>query len=363
MFETKVNSTATLSDVWKKRPLVISGPCSAETEEQLIQTAIALQAIGKVDVLRAGIWKPRTRPGNFEGVGEIGLSWLKKAKEITGLPNAIEVANAKQVELALMADVDILWIGARSTANPFSVQELADALKGVKVPIFIKNPINPDIELWIGALERLQKSGIEQIGLIHRGFSAYGNSEFRNAPTWQLAIEMKRRYSSLPFLIDPSHICGNRHLLKGVVQNAIDLDYNGVIIESHIHPDDAWSDAQQQITPLALQQLLGEIIWRKDKISAEKSEEDLERFRRIIDHLDDEILLLLGKRMNISEDIGNLKRENGVTILQTERWNKTLERLAENAKEIGLSPDFINQYFNAIHMESIRHQDKVMNFK
>lgn len=341
--------------------MIISGPCSAETEEQVVETAIALKAIGKVDVLRAGIWKPRTRPGNFEGVGAIGLSWLKKAKEITGLPVAIEVANAKQVALALESNIDILWIGARSTANPFSVQELADALKGVKIPIFIKNPINPDIELWIGALERIQKSGIEQIGLIHRGFSAYGQSEYRNLPTWQLAIEMKRRYTELPFLVDPSHICGNKHLLKSVMQNAIDLDYSGIIIESHYHPERAMSDAQQQITPQLLQKILEQIIWRKDKTGSVESEEDLERLRRIIDNLDDEILQLLGKRMNVSEQIGTFKRENGVTILQTERWNKTLKRLEENAKILGLSPDFVKQYFIAIHMESIQHQDKVMN--
>jgi len=363
MVEQTTDPMETIADFWQKRPMVIAGPCSAETETQVVQTAIELKAIGKVDALRAGIWKPRTRPGNFEGVGEIGLEWLKSAKEHTGLPIAVEVANAKQVQLALAAQIDILWIGARSTANPFSVQEIADALKGSDVPVFIKNPVNPDIELWIGAVERIQKCGIEKIGLIHRGFSAYGNSEFRNVPTWQLAIEMKRRFAGLPFIVDPSHICGNRHLLKSVMQNAIDLDYNGIIIESHNKPDEAWSDAKQQVTPQVLQKLIGEIIWRKEKISSEETEEKLERFRRIIDNLDDEILLLLSKRMGIAEEIGRYKKENAVTILQTTRWNKTLERLGKNAEKLGLSVDFVNQYFNAIHMESIRHQDKVMNLR
>jgi chorismate mutase len=344
-----------------QKPLIISGPCSAETEEQVIQTAMALKAIGGVDAMRAGIWKPRTRPGNFEGVGEIGLRWLKKAKKCSGLPMAVEVATAKQVDQALAAGIDILWIGARTTANPFSVQEVADALKGVRVPVLIKNPINPELELWIGALERVQKAGVEQTGLIHRGFSAYGHSEYRNVPTWQLAIEMKRRYNDLPFLVDPSHICGNRYLLKSVVQSAIDLDYDGILIESHIHPDSAWSDAQQQITPEELKTLLQQIVWRKEGNSGEAINENLERLRRVIDNLDDEILRLLNRRMEIAEEIGKLKKENNITILQTARWNKTLERIYKNGEKLGLTRDFIKQYFDAIHMESIKHQDKVMN--
>jgi len=348
-------------EIGQKKPLIISGPCSAETEEQIIQTALGLKALGKVDVMRAGIWKPRTRPGNFEGVGSVGLSWLKRAKEVTGLPMAIEVATAKQVEEALENDIDILWVGARTTANPFSVQEVADALKGVAIPVFIKNPVNPDIELWIGALERIQKAGIKQTGLIHRGFSAYGNSEYRNVPTWQLAIEMKRRYEQLPFLVDPSHICGNRHLLKSVVQNAIDLDYDGLIIETHHNPDQAWSDARQQITPAELGVLLQRIVWRKVVYTSEELNDQLERLRRVIDNLDDEILRLLSRRMEIAEDIGKFKKKNNITILQTIRWNNTLKRLYKNAEKLGLTRDFVKQYYDAIHMESIKHQDKVMN--
>src|SRR5690554_2415573 len=248
-----------VDDLWKKKPLIIAGPCSAETEEQVLQTAQQLKELNKVDILRAGIWKPRTRPGNFEGVGEVGLPWLQKARELTGLPFAVEVAAANQVEAALKYETDFLWIGARSTANPFSVHEIAQALKGVDIPVFIKNPINPDLELWIGAVERIEKAGIKQMGLIHRGFSVFGKSEFRNVPTWQIAIEMKRRFDELPFLIDPSHICGNRSLIKSVLQNAIDLDYDGAIIEVHVDPDHAWSDANQQINPQTLKDLLNQI--------------------------------------------------------------------------------------------------------
>ena len=234
-----------LDAVFNKRPLIISGPCSAETEEQLIQTATRLAATGKIDMLRAGIWKPRTRPGSFEGVGTKGLPWLQAAKKITGLPVTVEVATGKQVEDALHFGVDVLWIGARTTVNPFSVQDVADALRGVKVPVLIKNPINPDLELWVGAMERVANAGIEQIGLIHRGFSSYGNTEYRNAPMWHLAIEMKRRYPQTLMINDPSHICGRRDILQEVAQTAIDLDFDGLIVESHIDPDMAWSDAKQ----------------------------------------------------------------------------------------------------------------------
>src|SRR5919202_1082768 len=255
---------AAVQEVWKKRPLIISGPCSAETEEQVIETATRLKKTGKVDALRAGIWKPRTRPGSFEGVGTKGLNWLTQAKKITGLPVAVEVATAKQVEDALHFDIDILWVGARTTVNPFSVQEVADALRGANVPVLIKNPINPDLELWIGAVERVAKAGIKTIGLIHRGFSSYGNSEYRNAPMWHLAIEMKRRNPELLMINDPSHICGRRDILLDVAQEAIDLDFDGLMIESHIDPDNAWSDAKQQVTPERLAEMLGEITWRKE---------------------------------------------------------------------------------------------------
>lgn len=348
-------------ELLNKRPLIISGPCSAETEEQVIQTALRLKKTDKVDVLRAGIWKPRTRPGNFEGVGSAGLPWLQKAKQLTGLPFAVEVATAKQLEEALKHDTDIVWIGARTTANPFSVQEIADALKGVDIPVLIKNPVNPDMELWTGALERVVKAGIKNIALIHRGFSSYGDSEFRNAPMWQLAIEMKRRFPELPFIIDPSHICGNRHMLQEITQNAIDLDYDGVIIESHIDPDNAWSDANQQITPERLKELLEDIVWRKERITSEELHAQLEKLRRQIDRLDDEILQLLHHRMKISEQIGLYKKDHNITILQTERWNQILERVYKNGEKAGLSKEFITQYFDAIHMESIKHQDAIMN--
>ena len=345
----------------QKRPFIIAGPCSAETEEQVLATAQALKDTGQVDVLRAGIWKPRTRPGHFEGVGEVGLKWMQRVKNELGLLVAIEVANAKQVEAALKHDIDIVWIGARSSANPISVQEIADSLKGISIPVFIKNPVNPDLQLWIGAVERIEKAGIENIGLIHRGFSSYENMEFRNKPTWQLAIDMKSRFPNYPFLVDPSHICGKRELLKGVTQNAIDLDYDGVMIESHIHPDEAWSDAQQQITPHDFQELLNNIIWRKSEQEIGKVEEDLLRFRRLIDELDKEALRFLGQRMEIANAIGKLKKEKQLTILQTNRWQEVLDNLIVIGEGLGLSKAFIQQYFNAIHMESIRHQDKIMN--
>src|SRR5919206_1043846 len=265
-------SEATMKEVaqqkWNKRPLIIAGPCSAETEEQVLETTQRLAATGKVDMFRAGIWKPRTRPGSFEGIGTKGLPWLQKAKQLTGIPVAVEVATAKQVEDALHFDVDVLWIGARTTVNPFSVQEVADALRGVDVPVLIKNPINPDLELWSGAFERVAKAGIKQIGLIHRGFSSYGNTEYRNAPMWHLAIEMKRRNPELMMINDPSHICGRRDILQDVAQKAIDLDYDGLIIESHIDPDKAWSDAKQQVTPERLAEMLDQIVWRKEDVAS-----------------------------------------------------------------------------------------------
>src|SRR5690606_35167617 len=300
----------TTMDVWNKRPLIISGPCSAETEEQVLETATQLAATGKVDVLRAGIWKPRTRPGSFEGIGAKGLPWMAQAKKITGLPIAVEVANAKQVQDALHFDVDILWIGARTTVNPFSIQEVADALKGVDVPVLIKNPINPDLELWTGAVERVAKAGVKEIGLIHRGFSSYGNTEYRNAPMWHLAIEMKRRNPEIPIINDPSHISGRRDNLQELAQKAIDLDYDGLMIESHIDPDNAWSDAKQQITPEVLAALLDGIKWRKEEVDEAAYHAVLEKLRQQINHLDDELLQILGQRMKIADSIGRFKKDN-----------------------------------------------------
>jgi chorismate mutase len=363
--ETMQTETTTMESAvqqaWNKRPLIISGPCSAETEEQVMETAHRLKATGKVDMLRAGIWKPRTRPGSFEGIGTKGLPWMQHAKKETGLPITVEVATAKQVEDALHFDVDVLWIGARTTVNPFSVQEVADALRGVNVPVLIKNPINPDLELWIGAVERVAKSGIKQIGLIHRGFSSYGNSEYRNAPMWHLAIEMKRRNPDMMMINDPSHICGRRDILQAVAQKAIDLDYDGLIIESHIDPDKAWSDAKQQITPERLAEMLGDIVWRREDVASEEYHAALEKLRNQINHLDDELMQILSQRMKVAEKIGQYKKENNITILQTNRWNEILETAFSKGEKLGLSKEFITKYFDAVHLESINHQTKVFN--
>jgi chorismate mutase len=355
--ETKTGVEALL----QKRPLIISGPCSAETEEQVVQTATRLAATGKVDILRAGIWKPRTRPGSFEGIGTKGLPWLQQAKKESGLPVAVEVATAKQVEDALHFGVDVLWIGARTTVNPFSVQDVADALKGADVPVLIKNPINPDLELWIGAVERVANAGIKNIGLIHRGFSSYGNTEYRNAPMWHLAIEMKRRNPGMLLINDPSHICGRRDILMDVAQKAIDLDFDGLIIESHIDPDNAWSDAKQQVTPERLGEMISSIVWRTETIDSEELHAVMEKMRQQINQLDDELLQLIGQRMKVADKIGQYKKDNNITILQTNRWNAILERAYQRGDKLGLSQEFITKYFDAVHMESINHQNKIMN--
>lgn len=350
-----------VQEIWGKRPIIISGPCSAETETQVLETAQRLANTGKIDVLRAGIWKPRTRPGMFEGIGTKGLPWMQKAKQLTGLPITVEVATAKQVEDALHFDVDILWIGARTTVNPFSVQEIADALRGVDIPVLIKNPINPDLELWGGAVERVARAGVKQIGLIHRGFSNYGNTEYRNAPMWHLAIEMKRRNPGMPIICDPSHISGRRDILLDVSQKSVDLDFDGLMIESHIDPDNAWSDAKQQITPEVVAEMLNNIVWRKEDVNSEEYHAALEKLRQQINHLDDEILQLLGQRMKVADKIGQYKRSNNITILQTNRWNEILERGFVQGEKIGLSKEFITRYLDAVHMESINHQNKIMN--
>lgn len=346
---------------WEKRPLIISGPCSAETEQQVLATAQRLAATGKVNMLRAGIWKPRTKPGMFEGIGAKGLPWLQQAKKITGLPVTVEVATGKQVQDALAFDVDVLWIGARTTVNPFSVQEVADALRGVEVPVLIKNPVNPDLELWSGAVERVARVGVKQIGLIHRGFHTYGNTEYRNAPMWHLAIEMKRRNPEMVMINDPSHICGRRDILLETMQKAIDLDYDGLMIESHIDPDNAWSDAKQQVTPERLLEMLDTIIWRKEDIASVAFHQALEKLRQQINQLDDELMQILSQRMKIAEQIGLYKKDNNITILQTNRWNEILERAFVKGDKIGLSKEFITKYFDAVHMESINHQKKVMD--
>jgi chorismate mutase len=359
--QTQAINKSIVQEKWDKRPLIISGPCSAETEEQVIETCTRLAKTGRIDMLRAGIWKPRTRPGSFEGVGTKGLPWLQNAKKITGLPIAVEVATAKQAVDALHFDVDVLWIGARTTVNPFSVQEVADALRGVDVPVLIKNPINADLELWIGAVERVAKAGIKNIGLIHRGFSSYGNTEYRNAPMWHLAIEMKRRNPDMLMINDPSHICGRRDILLDVAQQAVDLDFDGLMIESHIDPDNAWSDAKQQITPEQLANLLGEVTWRREDTNSEEFHSALEKLRQQINQLDDELLHLLGQRMKVAERIGQYKKDNNITILQTRRWNHILDRACKKGEKYGLSKEFITGYLDAVHMESISHQNKVFN--
>ena len=361
MQATELNMKEVTQQAWSKKPLIISGPCSAETEDQVIETAVRLHKTGKIDMLRAGIWKPRTRPGSFEGIGTKGLPWLQKAKQITGLPVTVEVATGKQVEDALHFEVDVLWIGARTTVNPFSVQEVADALRGADVPVLIKNPINPDLELWIGAVERVAKAGIKQIGLIHRGFSSYGNTEYRNAPMWHLAIEMKLRNPGMIIINDPSHICGRRDILLDVAQKAIDLDYDGLMIESHIDPDHAWSDAKQQVTPEVLAEMLSSIRWRKEDVASEEFHAAMEKMRQQINHLDDELMQILSQRMKVAEKIGQYKKENNITILQTNRWNAILERAFAKGEKLGLSKEFITKYFDAVHMESINHQNKIMN--
>ena len=348
-------------ELWNKRPLIISGPCSAETADQVLATATRLAKTGKVDMLRAGIWKPRTKPGLFEGVGTVGLPWLLEAKKVTGLPTTVEVATAKHVEDALQFEVDVLWIGARTTVNPFSVQEIADALRGVDIPVLIKNPVHPDLELWSGGIERLQKSGLDKIGMIHRGFSSYGNTEYRNAPMWHLPIEMKRRFPGMLLLCDPSHICGNRTLLQSVAQKSIDLDFSGLMIETHIDPDNAWSDSRQQVTPETLAVILDSLAWRIKPTDVKEFISALAALREQINQLDDELLTLLGQRMKIADRIGSYKKENNIIILQTNRWNDILERAFQKGEAVGLSKEFITLYFDAVHLESIQHQNKVMN--
>ncbi|MBF8963923.1 prephenate dehydrogenase [Pontibacter sp. FD36] len=344
-----------------QRPLVISGPCSAETEEQVMETCRQLAATGKVDVLRAGIWKPRTRPNNFEGIGTIGLEWLRKAKEATGMKIAVEVANKQHVEEALKYGVDILWIGARTTVNPFSVQEIADALQGIDVPVLVKNPINADLELWIGALERLSGAGITKLGAIHRGFAKYGETKFRNAPQWQLPIELKRRMPDLPLICDPSHICGNRELLAEISQQAMDLNYTGLMLESHIDPDKAWSDAKQQVTPERLAEIIDGLVLRNGYGGKVGVDDTLQELRSQVDQFDSELFSLLSQRMQVVENIGRYKKENKLTILQASRWNDVLERSFERGEKLGLSRDFIQKYLKAVHQESINHQSAIMN--
>lgn len=346
-------------DSKKERPFLVSGPCSAENEKQVIETAVELNRYG-VQVYRAGIWKPRTRPDSFEGRGTVALPWLRKVKEETGMLTTTEVANILHVKMALDAGIDILWIGARTTANPFAVQEIADVVRGSDIPVFIKNPINPDIGLWIGAIERINKAGIKKIIAIHRGFSTFQETKFRNTPHWQIPIELKRRIPELPLINDPSHICGRRDLLQDVSQKAMDLDFDGLFIESHINPEVALSDSNQQITPEALGKLINSLVIRKPEINGNGMNNILESLRGEIDVFDKSLIEILQDRMEISEQIGRLKKSKNVTILQTKRWSEIVDDRVTTGLVKGLSRNFIMKIYTAIHEESINWQNAVM---
>ncbi|MDD3161583.1 MAG: bifunctional 3-deoxy-7-phosphoheptulonate synthase/chorismate mutase type II [Bacteroidales bacterium] len=347
-----------LKGVPATRSLVISGPCSAETEEQVMTTAKALAARG-VKIYRAGIWKPRTKPGGFEGVGAAGLPWLQRVQKELGMLVATEVATAKHVEECLAHGIDILWIGARTSANPFSVQEIADALKGVDIPVLIKNPVNPDLELWIGAIERLQGAGIHRIGVIHRGFSSFDKKIYRNLPQWHIPIELHRRMPDLPMFCDPSHIGGKRELIAPLSQQAMDLNFDGLIIESHCTPDKAWSDAEQQVTPDILSYIISLLVIR-DTI---QTTESLSELRRQIDEVDNELLATIAKRMRISKEIGQYKKEHSMSILQAARYDEIIEKGVIQGGLMGLSSDFMKKLLVAIHEESVRVQMDIMGQK
>lgn len=346
-----------IKNLIKKQNLIIAGPCSVESNGQLLRTAYELKETGKVDILRAGIWKPRTNPGQFEGIGTKGLSWLLEVKKQVGLPSAVEVATAKHVEDALAFETDILWIGARTSVNPFSVQEIAEALKGTDTTVLIKNPINPDLKLWAGAIERLQKAGIDSLGLIHRGFSSYGETEYRNAPIWQIPIEMKRLFPDIPMICDPSHICGKRETLLEIAQKSIDLAYNGLMIESHYDPSIALTDKDQQLNTVDLIKLIDSIQWKSTSANNGLFSSDLDKLRIDIDSIDQKILTLLAERMTISKDIGSIKKESKVTVLQSNRWNEILNTTMKKAEHLNLNQEFVKNYMDAIHTESIRIQN------
>lgn len=334
-----------------KRPMVIAGPCSAETEEQVMNTARALARDG-VQIMRAGIWKPRTKPGGFEGVGSEGLAWLKRVKKETGMYVSTEVATQKHVYEALKYGVDLLWIGARTTANPFAVQEIAEALQGVDIPVLVKNPVNPDLELWVGALQRLSAVGLTKLGAIHRGFSSYDKTIYRNTPQWHIPIELKRRYPNLPIICDPSHIGGNRDLIQPLSQQAMDVGFDGLIIETHCTPEEAWSDAAQQVTPSALKTILDNLVIRDTAVTTE----DLSELRKQIDQMDQSLLELLSKRMRISREIGTFKKEHGMAIVQTDRYDAILKGRMAEAVKMGMNPEFMRLVLEAIHEESVRQQ-------
>lgn len=345
-----------LPGIEPKRPIIIAGPCSAETEEQVMQTATELANRG-IRIFRAGIWKPRTKPGGFEGVGKPGLAWLQRVKQETGMYVTTEVATAKHVEAALNAGMDMLWIGARTCANPFAMQEIADALAGVDIPVLVKNPVNPDLELWIGGMERLNNAGVKRMAAIHRGFSSYDKKIYRNLPQWHIPIELRRRIPNLPIFCDPSHIGGKRELIASLSQQAMDLGFDGLIVESHCNPDCAWSDAAQQVTPDVLAYILNLLVIRKEK----QSTENLNELRTQIDECDNNIIEILAKRMRICREIGTFKKEHAMTILQTGRYNEILEKRGAQGELCGMSADFVRTIFEAIHGESVRQQMEIIN--
>jgi len=344
-----------LPGVDAKRPLIIAGPCSAETEEQVMETARGLAAQG-IKIFRAGIWKPRTKPGGFEGVGAEGLPWLKRVKKELGMYTAVEVATSKHVREALAHDVDILWIGARTSANPFAVQEIADALEGIDIPVFIKNPVNPDLDLWIGAIERIHNAGIRRIAAIHRGFSTSDKKIYRNLPQWHIPIELHRQIPNLPLICDPSHIGGKRELISSISQQAMDLNFDGLIIESHCNPDKAWSDAAQQVTPEVLEFILNALVIR----DTTQTTENLSALRRQIDELDNSLLELLARRMRISDEIGQYKKEHNMPILQAQRYDEILQNRIAQAQQMDMDGEFMKTVLVAIHEESVRHQMEIM---
>ena len=339
-----------------ERPIVMAGPCSAETEAQVMQTAQALARKG-CHIFRAGLWKPRTKPGGFEGQGQKALPWLKRVKEETGMLIATEVATPQHIELCLKHSIDVLWIGARTTANPFAMQALADSLHGVDIPVLVQNPVNPDLELWIGSMERINRAGIRRLGAIHRGFSSYGGKLYRNSPMWQIPLELRRRIPALPILCDPSHIGGRRELIAPLCQQAMDLGFDGLIVETHHTPDQAWSDAQQQVTPDRLDVILSHLVVR-DK---QQTVEAIDQLRRQIDDLDNQLIELLSNRMRICREIGRYKREHNITVFQASRYNEILEKRGAQATRCDMSAEFVATVFENVHQESVRQQMKIIN--
>lgn len=339
-----------------ERPIVIAGPCSAETEEQVMTTARTLAQKG-CHMFRAGVWKPRTKPGGFEGMGETALAWLKQVKDETGMLISTEVATPQHVEACLKNGLDILWIGARTTANPFAMQALADSLKGVDIPVFVKNPVNPDIELWIGSMERINQAGIKRMAAIHRGFSSYDNKMYRNMPMWQIPIELRRRVPNLPIICDPSHIGGRRELIAPLCQQAMDLGFDGLIVESHCNPDKAWSDAKQQVTPDVLDYILSLLVVRDEK----NTTEGIVQLRHQIDELDNQLMELLSKRMRVCREIGQYKKEHNMTVFQANRYNEILEKRGAQGTLCGMDPEFVASVFESVHEESVRQQMEIIN--